>query len=400
MMKKVNLLAILITMIFICSCSAVKEAASSTNPNNSDIEIANQNEEICDSIVDTIFGAESNSEVATINVGQNYVLNLDTEIENCVFIIEHSSNPKKNIALYSDTITGSQPGTATVNIYDIIDFKLIKKITLNIDYQNIFQAAENGNLKSLNKFIDREDDIDSKNENGETALYIACEKGFADGIKALLEAGADPNIAEDKLGLTPVMILFFSGFSKNLISLMVDYGADLKKRANNQDTILDMLIIGTENAHALEKIKYAIELEPELLQSYYDQTIYIKKAIKNYATKNNSPELLNYLFSKGIDINIKLNSRKDSILHYLNSLNHISAPNLEPAIRYLVSRGLDIDTRDYRNRTSLHCAVINNNYSLVKYLLDNGANKYLYDAYGKDVLQYANNSKMRLILSL
>ncbi len=59
--------------------------------------------------------------------------------------------------------------------------------------------------KLVGFFVKNSFDIDVKNENGKTALIIACEKGAATFIRYLLAYGADPNLSADN-GTTPLSI--------------------------------------------------------------------------------------------------------------------------------------------------------------------------------------------------
>lgn len=50
------------------------------------------------------------------------------------------------------------------------------------------------NIKKLKKCIDRGDDLDGPNEEGNSALHWAIEKGHVKAVEALLAAGADIEI--------------------------------------------------------------------------------------------------------------------------------------------------------------------------------------------------------------
>jgi hypothetical protein len=65
------------------------------------------------------------------------------------------------------------------------------------------RAAEIGDLRSLQALLDAHVAIDSRDDNGRTALMLATVNGHADVVDSLLEHGADPNVT-DSQGMTPL----------------------------------------------------------------------------------------------------------------------------------------------------------------------------------------------------
>jgi hypothetical protein len=65
------------------------------------------------------------------------------------------------------------------------------------------QAAETGDAPKLQQLIDRQPDVDGRDENGRTALLLAAQHGQAHAVDVLLAHGADPNAA-DANGTTPL----------------------------------------------------------------------------------------------------------------------------------------------------------------------------------------------------
>src|SRR5262245_44211596 len=64
-----------------------------------------------------------------------------------------------------------------------------------------FSAAFDGNVKILQRWIERGVDVNCRTESGGTALMYAGSEGRLEAVKLLLDAGADPSIL-DNGGLT------------------------------------------------------------------------------------------------------------------------------------------------------------------------------------------------------
>ena len=77
----------------------------------------------------------------------------------------------------------------------------------------------------LEAIIDHGAEVNTRNKQYETALQLACEKGNTDLINILLNAGADPNIA-DTDGNTCLHNAVCSGVQKGFQAI-IDHGVDV-----------------------------------------------------------------------------------------------------------------------------------------------------------------------------
>lgn len=60
-------------------------------------------------------------------------------------------------------------------------------------------------------------------------------------------------------------------------------------------------------------------------------------------------------------------------------------------VAWLCDKGLDIDHQDVEGRTALHLAVLEDEFSLAAYLVERGANRAIFDNYGKTPFDIENN---------
>ncbi len=68
----------------------------------------------------------------------------------------------------------------------------------------LFQAARNGDLDAVRRAIESGVDVNATTAYGTTALFFACDRGYVDIVKFLLEKGADPNKVDTFYGATPM----------------------------------------------------------------------------------------------------------------------------------------------------------------------------------------------------
>jgi len=74
--------------------------------------------------------------------------------------------------------------------------KRANKSEAKYEINGLFESAERGDINALAYFLEKYD-INLKNEDGKTALHIACEAGQYEVVSFLLDSGADKNILDD-----------------------------------------------------------------------------------------------------------------------------------------------------------------------------------------------------------
>ena len=93
---------------------------------------------------------------------------------------------------------------------------------------NIWQAAETGRIKDVNRHLDEGMGVNAKDPYGRTTIHYAAQRGHKEIIEMLIAKGADIN-AMDKYGWTP---LYYAagGTHKEIVELLIDNGADVNAK--------------------------------------------------------------------------------------------------------------------------------------------------------------------------
>ena len=61
--------------------------------------------------------------------------------------------------------------------------------------KGLFSASKDGDVQMIQDLLENvEIDINHRDDEGQTALYTACEEGKTEIVKMLLDSNADPNI--------------------------------------------------------------------------------------------------------------------------------------------------------------------------------------------------------------
>lgn len=92
------------------------------------------------------------------------------------------------------------------------------------------RAAQDGNLKDIKQVLENtaDDDtpttVNTADESGQTALHFAADRGHAEIVQTLLEAGANANAA-DLEGISVLQAAVIAGHSK-VAAILLKYGAN------------------------------------------------------------------------------------------------------------------------------------------------------------------------------
>ena len=90
---------------------------------------------------------------------------------------------------------------------------------------------------ALQMLLDHGAPVNAMNKNHQTAYMLACHQGNIDAMCALVNAGADPNIA-DSWGNTGLHLAVQGGSSKHVLEEIIAHGADVNAVNNEGATAL------------------------------------------------------------------------------------------------------------------------------------------------------------------
>lgn len=173
------------------------------------------------------------------------------------------------------------------------------------------------------------------------ALGAASRGGDLDGVRAALNAGADPN-ADLGVGVRAVHIAAARGYP-DLLELLVDRGANINARTNSGATPL--LLASTSAPGSMVRLLLDLGADPAI-SSYALPT----QNVLHDAAAAGNVDAVSVLLDAGVDIDIEdTNGTTPLLLSCWFSRTETSL--------YLIARGADPSQRDARGRTCLDWAI-------------------------------------------
>jgi ankyrin repeat protein len=170
----------------------------------------------------------------------------------------------------------------------------------------IHDAVLAGDLEQVTMLAQAEVDINAKNAGETTALYMATIKQNVEIIRVLIDNGADTNLSESILQISPLHIAAKKG-NKDIANLLILNGADVNAKTNS----------GTTPLH--------------------------------FASRAGHTELVDLLVANGADVNSR-DAEDYTPLHNATFNGYMELTKL------LLANGADINATTYNGDTPLHCA--------------------------------------------
>ncbi|MBN8828869.1 MAG: ankyrin repeat domain-containing protein [Sphingobacteriia bacterium] len=273
-------------------------------------------------------------------------------------------------------------------------------------------AVCKGYIETIEILIKYNAKLDVLDIDNDTPLHISVMKNYLDISKLLLNK-CNLVISKNKKGKTPLHIAASKG-SNVIIKLLLENGADLNLIDNDNKNALDYAK-EYENLEAInllsDHIRIITQVSSDNNDDFFDYfsylTLFLKADFIKIETdsfgdfiKVSEPSLMRFIhliynfcqIEKKSLLNYKKDSNELKIINLVSSLNDellSKSGNSLEKIKFLVSRGADVNAADKFGETPLNYAIQNENYANVKWLLENGADVNLSRTDGVSPLLYA-----------
>lgn len=268
---------------------------------------------------------------------------------------------------------------------------------------NLFNAIDAWDIEEVERLISNGVDVDAVNELGETAISYAAGRARFDIVRALLEAGANPNeISEHSLtlltaagfgdssvvetlikaganintiidGRSPLMQAIEWAFSPDdvqIVRLLIEAGANLEVQDKYGNTALMI---------AIEKDKSEIV---EMLISAGASSEQVESVNLLKACQSETIEQIQELLQSNANPNVKDTSG-------LSALGVAAATGNRAVVRLLIDAGVDIEAKDAKGCTPLMAAISKARIEVIQELLQAGADIHAVDEYNRNVTDHA-----------
>ena len=268
----------------------------------------------------------------------------------------------------------------------------------------LMEAAGAGEGAMVEALLESGADVAPATSAGETALHLAAQRvrNLA-VVRRLIEAGADVNAGQVRLGWTPLVYAVSSGDAET-VEALVAAGAVIPEgvpllhyAARTGDTtkirsILDAgaAVDGKESSDmsplmwacrpgGLEAVRLLIDAGAEV-NARDDRG---ETALMNASQDWETGEVVGFLLEAGAAIEAAADQGRTALMHA------IDGGALEPA-RVLLEAGADVNARDLAGRTPLmYLDVYGEPPAMIDLLLEAGADVHAKDNEGKTVLMHA-----------
>ena len=259
----------------------------------------------------------------------------------------------------------------------------------------------------LQAVLDHGADVNATNKHNETALMAASKMGNIDAINVLLNAGANPHIANIN-GCSWLHCAVLGDSNKEVLQAIIDHGADVNATDKSSKTALmiacekynagainvlldggaDPNITGDDGFTCLQWIVYS-DCNKEVLQALIDHG-----ADVNATDKNNQTTLMIACKKRNEDaINVLLNARADPNIGDIDGdtcLNEaVGRGCTKEIIEEIIHRGANVNASGEVNITPLIMACHRGNKDAIDVLLNGGADPTIGDIDGNTCLHEA-----------
>ncbi|KAK2792866.1 hypothetical protein FQN52_002544 [Onygenales sp. PD_12] len=239
----------------------------------------------------------------------------------------------------------------------------------------LLHAATRRSIIVFQLLLRYEPEVDVTDREGQTPLMKAARSGFKEAVKALLDKGADPNHKDHKRETPLSQAARADDDSGEVVEMLIREGADPNFKNSDSNTPLS-LAAGKGHQHAV-KLLLEREADANSKNSYGDTPLVL-------AAEKGHQHVVKLLLERGVEPESIDRNRQ-------TALAKAAAASSTETVKMLLENGCDPNFRDECGDTPLSQAVskYRGNETLIKLLLDEGADLHVNDIKGTPILLLA-----------
>lgn len=220
-------------------------------------------------------------------------LSQNTKVRLRIEAMQNIENADILVDIYNKSDNDKVKNAVWQRIPDLVP-KVINKSVMN---QKLLEAANENDNQTIVDSVRAGANIDTKNENGATPLFIASHKGNVEMVKFLLENGANPDIAI-KLGATPLFVAVQGNGNLEIIDLLLKNKAEIHVRDHEGKTSL--ILAASENGN--------IDIAKKLVGRGAEINAYTEQGITAlfFAAQNGFTDFAKLLIDEGANLDIAM----------------------------------------------------------------------------------------------
>ncbi|CAI5776283.1 2-5A-dependent ribonuclease [Podarcis lilfordi] len=232
-------------------------------------------------------------------------------------------------------------------------------------------AVRRGSIETVRQLIEEGNDINSKVNDGWTALHSAVQVNEEAIARLLLDRGADPLARKDN-GATPFILAGITG-NVELLKLFLQKGSAINEcDLNGFTAFIEAAGYGREEAL---RFLYECGADVNLPRNVADED---KRALNKGgetalmdAARYGHCSVVKVLVEElGADVNICDNWERNALVHALTMTKKDQPQGKEAAALFLLKHGADVNKRDEDGKTTLILAAERQSLDLVKAILE------------------------------
>lgn len=275
--------------------------------------------ELCNQCMLLVYGSFSYQYLEHIETIKNR--NKITYVEFLDYMKSISGNPNYELKI---TINSNNDVYKSNYTEDVVK----EKVNIN----DLFKAVESGNIQIVKNYVNEKQDVNIKNNSGDTPLMVASLRGNYEIVKLLLEAGANINETESQCNETALYMAVFKNHGETVKTLL-DFNANtnietkegstclLMAVKNGNVDIVNLLINSNARINYIEKPPYITPIGLAVSKNEFQ----IAKLLIERGAKKNVRHIFQYNLYDVYEENLKngkADRRFEDLLKDLNNVNY------------------------------------------------------------------------------